>query len=96
MLSEKQIEELAEVLKHRFFSGAEIQEYVLEHYNYKSTTFLILSVLDARGYKCAQEERKSSHGMKPYYKIFTDEEYEKIEEKRRENVKRRLLASISG
>ena len=94
-LKDDQIAELGEILKHKFMTCGEIISYVEEHFNYKTNLTLILSNLAARGFNCAEEERRTAHGKKRYYRIFTKEDYEKIEEEHRENATRRILAAVS-
>ena len=94
-LTDEQLAELGEVLKHQFMTCGEIVLYVKEHFKYETNLNLILANLDARGFKCAEEERRTGHGKKRYYKIFTKEDYEKIEEEHRENATRRILAAVS-
>lgn len=95
MFTEQQLTEIAELLKSRFFTGVEIETYCYEHFKYRCPIARILDYLDNRGYLCAQSEFKTPWGIKNIYKIYTIDEYRKIEEEHIENAKRRLLETVS-
>lgn len=94
-LTEDQMQILGEALKKRFFSKKEIEDYVADNFHWKADIYRILDILDARGYKVAEEERKTSYGYKTLYKAFTLSEYDIIEEEHRENAYRRCLEKTS-
>lgn len=96
-VSETVLKEIAIKLKEKFYTGGEISR-LAKTYNYPGSVFMLLSLLEARGYLFAEETLgPGSHGNdKVIYKIVTADDYTKYEEEKAENAKRRLLATISG
>ena len=101
-LSEEAIKQMAEQLKQRYFSLAEIEK-MTQAYGYKGSKEIILSLFAVRGYMIAEEtikvnqykKAKGTYGNKVVYKIVSKEDYEKYDKEAHEDAKRRLLAAVS-
>ena len=86
---------LGKQLSQRFMSFNEVMTFVKNGANKSISIELIMCIMEARGYLLTEEKRRSKFGYKTYYRVMTKEYYEKLEEERRENAKRRLLAAVS-
>lgn len=85
---EESIKEIADCLTQRFYTGGELLR-LCKSKGMKCSTFMILSLLEVRGYMTVEE----NDGPGIRYKIVTDADYEKYEKEITENAKKRLLAA---
>ena len=93
-ISDEDLAKIAEELTYKDYTLAEINR-IIRKYGYKCEAYSVLNYLESRDYLLSQEEKKTPHGSKFFYRVMTDEIYIKIEEEHRENAKRRLLAAVS-
>lgn len=93
-ISDKDLEKIAKDMSYKDCTLAEVRR-IVNKYGYNCEPLTVLNYLESHDYLLSQDEKKTPHGSKFFYRVMTAEIYRKIEEEHSENAKRRLLAAIS-
>lgn len=89
------LNELGERLKREYMTWSQITGFIKDKCHKNWGIEQIFCVLDQRGYKIAEGYLGVAYGKQLFYKVFSAEDYEKIEEEHRRNVRKRLLETVS-